>query len=321
MNKINNILKNKKCLKFICAAGNENIKEVEALSFVYAYSGFNMIDTAAKREVIQAAKRGIKRAEKSNTVAICVSIGLQSDIHLTKAVINRTKCDICENCINQCEQNAIFKEDEKIYIDEKKCIGCSNCISSCPNGAILKEHKYKSPCEMLLNVLSEDIDCIEFHCNSDNENLILETYSQIKSIYKGHTGVCLDRSKLGDDRIISLIKKMAQDNDNFIIQADGNPMSGKNDDYNSKIQTIAFADLIRKNNIPAFLIASGGTNSKTSEFAKLSGTAIDGVSIGSFARKLVKEEISVPDFFENKAAQESAIEKAKKLADTVLKYL
>lgn len=321
MNKTDNILRNKKCLKLICAAGNENIKEVEALSYVYSCSGFNMIDTAAKREVIQAAKNGIKRAEKSDTAAICVSIGLQSDIHFSKAAINRTKCDVCENCINQCEQNAIFKEDEKIYIDEKKCIGCSNCIDFCPNGAIIKEHKYKSPCEMLLNILSEDIDCIEFHCTSDNENLILETYSQIKSIYKGHTGICMDRSKMGDDKIISLIKKMAQNNDNFIIQADGKPMSGKNDDYNSNIQTIAFADLIRKNNIPAFLIASGGTNTKTSEFAKLSGVDINGVSIGSFARKLVKEETSNPNFFENKALQETAIAKAKQLADSILKYL
>ena len=302
-----------KILKLICGAGNENIKEVEALSFVYASAGFNMIDVAAKNDVIAAAKNGIRFANKEKEVSICVSIGLQSDIHVSKAVINKQKCLVCERCIDICPQNAIFEEDDKILIDEKKCIGCSKCLKECPQNSIIIEHKYKTPCSMLLSVMSDDIDCVEFHCNSDYEELILENWQQIKSVYDGQLGFCLDRSKFGDERLLALISNMAKDSKNVILQTDGKPMSGGIDDYKSNLQALAFAELISSNGIPVKLIVSGGTNSKTSEFAKLCNVPIDGVAIGSFARKLVKEEINNPEFFNNKKIQETAIAKAKEL--------
>lgn len=315
------LLLNNKCLKLICGAGNENIKEVEELSFIYASAGFNMIDVAAKHDVIEACKSGISKAYKTNDIILCISVGLQSDIHLTKAVINNQKCSLCKNCISVCNQNAIFEEDNKILVDERLCIGCSKCKDVCHNDAIVKEHKYKSPCTMLLNVLSDGIDCVEFHCTSDDENLIVETYSQIKSVFKGLTGICMDRSMLSDNKILSLISKMYETDKNIIIQADGNPMSGGNDDYKSNIQNIAFAELIRNCNLPVYLIVSGGTNSKTSEFAKLCNVNIDGVAIGSYARNLVKEEISNPDFWNDNEIQNRAITKAQNLALILKNYL
>ncbi len=309
------ILSKNKCLKLICGAGNENLKEIEMLSYIYSSAGFNMIDVAAKHETIEASKNGIIRSGREKDVLICVSVGLQDDIHLSKAVINKQKCKACKNCISVCPQNAIFEEDGKIFTDEKKCIGCSRCIDICPNNAIIREHKYKSPCSMLLPVLSDDIDCVEFHCTSDNESLILEAWKQIKSVYKGCLSICMDRSKLGDERIITLIKEMSEDTEDIIIQADGKPMSGGNDDFKSNLQNIAFAELIKNNNLPVYLIVSGGTNSKTAEFAKLCNVNTDGIAIGSYARKLVKEEISAPDFWNRKEIQNEAVAKAKALAD------
>ena len=306
-------IRNNKYYKIICGAGNENIKEIEALAFVYSSAGFNMIDLAAKNEVITAAKNGIKLAGKENDMLLCVSVGMQSDIHLSKAVINRQKCSQCGKCIEVCPQNAVFDEDNKIQIDERLCIGCLKCQNNCTNDAILIEHKYKAPCTMLLSVLSEDIDCVEFHCNSSDTEQILEYWKQLKSIYSGRIGFCMDRSKLPDETIISLISQMVDNDDNVIIQADGKPMSGGTDDYKSNIHSVAFAELIISNNIKAKIILSGGTNSKTSEFAKLCGVNIDGVAIGSYARKLVKEEVSAPDFFENPELQNSAVQKARDL--------
>ena len=306
-------IRNNKYYKIICGAGNENIKEIEALAFVYSSAGFNMIDLAAKNEVITAAKNGIKLAGKENDMLLCVSVGMQSDIHLSKAVINRQKCSQCGKCIEVCPQNAVFDEDNKIQIDERLCIGCLKCQNNCTNDAILIEHKYKTPCTMLLSVLSEDIDCVEFHCNSSDTEQILEYWKQLKSIYSGRIGFCMDRSKLPDETIISLISQMVDNDDNVIIQADGKPMSGGTDDYKSNIHSVAFAELIISNNIKAKIILSGGTNSKTSEFAKLCGVNIDGVAIGSYARKLVKEEVSAPDFFENPELQNSAVQKARDL--------
>lgn len=310
-----------KILKLICGAGNENTKEVEKLSYVYSKAGFNMIDVCAKSDVIKAAQNGIKRAGKEGKVSICVSIGLQDDIHLTKAAVNRQKCVLCEKCVRICPQSALFIEDERVLVDEKKCIGCAKCVNICAENAILQEHKYKAPYAMLLPVLSEQIDCVEFHCSSSDENLILDSWNKIKSIYNGNLSICLDRSKLGDDELIRLIRKMTENTQCVILQADGKPMTGSADDFKSNIQTVAFAELVRNANLPVLLILSGGTNSKTAEFAKLCGINIDGVALGSYARKLVKEYISFDDFFENEQLQSSAFNEAEKLAQTLLSSL
>ena len=311
----------KRILKLICAAGNENAQEVERLCFVYSKAGFNMVDVCAKAEIIRAAANGIKRAGKENLVDICVSVGLQEDIHLMKAMVNKQKCIMCEKCISVCQQQALFIEDNKVLVDDKKCIGCSKCMDSCSENAILRVHKYKAPYTMLLPLLSEKIDCVEFHCSSSDENLILDSWNKIKSVFTGQLSICVDRSKLGDDKLIPLIKKMTEGHENIIVQADGKPMTGGSDDYKSNLQTVAFAELIRNSKLPVKLILSGGTNSKAAEFAKMCNVTIDGVALGSYARGLVKEYICAENFYENPVLIGNAIQRAKKLAESLTLYL
>ena len=316
MEKIKNILNNKKCLKLILGAGNENLKEILKLVFVYSKAGFNMFDVCAKKEAVDMVKNALKLAEREGL--ICTSVGLQEDVHVIKALINKQHCIQCGKCIQICPQDAIFMEEEKYIIDERKCIGCLKCKDICQTQAIITEHKYKQPYTMLLPLISEDIDCVEFHCSSSNEKVILEEWNKIKSIYKGCTGICLDRSKLGDDRLISLIREIGKDEKFFILQADGKPMSGGKDDYKSTLQTVAFADIIREAEIPAFLILSGGTNSKTLKLAKECDIAVDGIALGSYARKIVKQYIEKDDFFENPEVMKEAVGTAKRLADELL---
>ncbi len=320
MNKLTNILNNNKCLKLICGAGNENLKEIEKLAYVYSKAGFNMIDISAKIEVINAAKKGIKQAGKEDNVLICISVGMQEDVHLSKAVINKQKCTNCSSCINICPQGAIYIEDAKVQINEKNCIGCIKCVDKCPYEAIITEHKYKTPYGMLLPLISEDIDCVEFHCTSSDKQAILDAYSRIKSIYNEVLSICLDRSKLGDDELIELIKTMRLKEDFMILQADGKPMSGGKDDYKSTLQAVAFGELIRNSGLNVFLILSGGTNSKTTKLAKECNVDIDGVALGSYARKLVKDYISADDFFENEELQRLAVNKAEELALCLKEY-
>lgn len=310
-----------KYLKLICGAGNENLREIERLAFVFSSAGFNMIDLSAKQDVIEAAKAGIRRADKENEMKICVSVGVSDDIHLTKAVINRQKCNSCRACREVCPQKAIFEEDGKYTVNEKLCIGCQKCIGVCPNEAIIPEIRNRTPYAMLLPIISSGIDCVEFHCSSHDSKSVIDSWNRIKTIYSGLKSICLDRSKLSDDEIIKLLSEMIKDEENIIIQADGKPMSGGVDDYKSTLQTIAFAQLIRENKLPVKVITSGGTNSKTSELSRLIGVDIDGVALGSYARKIVKEEISTEDFFTNEEAQNNAVEKAKKLAKKIKEYL
>ena len=106
------MLKTNKILKFILGAGNEDFEEIEKLSYVYACAGFNMIDTSAKIESVNAVKKGIIKAKKVGQISICTSFGLQEDIHLSKAFINQQQCINCEQCIKICDRNAIIKKQQ-----------------------------------------------------------------------------------------------------------------------------------------------------------------------------------------------------------------
>ena len=305
--------KPKKLLKFICGATNEDLESIKRLSFIYASGGFNMIDTSANLESVNAVKLGIELAKMSAHTAVCASVGLKNDLHISNAVIVQEKCNLCKKCLSICPQSAIYEESGKLFVDNKKCIGCIRCIQACSNNAIKSKCKYTNFLELLTPSLLNNVDCIEFHCSVDNKTLILEYWNKLKSIYKGQLSICMNRSKLGDDVVIELLKQMTSNLENVIIQADGIPMSGGKNDYKSSLQTVAFAGLIRNAGIKSTLILSGGTNAKTSEFADICGVDIDGIAVGSYARAIVSEYVNCEDFWTNKNIIQKSIDTAKEL--------
>ena len=157
-------------------------------------------------------------------------------------------------------------------------------------------------------MIKEGIDCIEYHCNSDNTEEILEGWRVITSLFDGALSICLDRSKFGNEQIKELLLKMKESCDNLLmLQADGAPMSGGKNDYASTLQAVATADILGKLNITPYIFMSGGTNSKTSELAHLCGVDFCGVAIGSYARKIIKDYTD----------ETKALEAAKKLVESI----
>ena len=98
-----------------------------------------------------------------------------------------------------------------------------------------------------------------------------------------------------------------------IIQADGAPMSGGEDDFKTTLQAIAMAEIFQNADLPVYILLSGGTNSKSTELANLCGINAHGVSIGSYARKIVKKYIEREDFFTDKTVFKEAVTIAKAL--------
>lgn len=92
-----------------------------------------------------------------------------------------------------------------------------------------------------------------------------------------------------------------------MIQADGTPMSGGKDDFNSTLQAVATADIINKSEITPYLFMSGGTNAKTSELAYQCGVDFCGIAVGSYARKIIKDYTN----------ENEALEAAKNLVESV----
>ena len=124
---------------------------------------------------------------------------------------------------------------------------------------------------------------------------------------------------MGDEQLISTLNEMIKIREPFstIIQADGYPMSGGNDDYKTTLQAVATAEIVQNAKLPIYLMLSGGTNSKTAELSKLCGIDYHAIAIGSYARKIVKKYIERPDFWTNPNVIEEALETAKSLISSI----
>jgi len=130
-------------------------------------------------------------------------------------------------------------------------------------------------------------------------------------------------------------------NNKIIIQADGYPMSGGADDYNTTLQAISTADVINKKfNIRldkksvkkdgdkvitnkvyrahghhqgVYIVLSGGTNSHSKKLSELVGVRCNGIAIGTFARNIIEQYIDDVNFYEDDNLIKSAYKIAKKL--------
>ena len=103
-----------------------------------------------------------------------------------------------------------------------------------------------------------------------------------------------------------------------IVQADGFPMSGGDDNYKSTLQAVATAEIVQNANLPVYIMLSGGTNGKTTELAKMCDINYNGVAIGSYARKIVRRYVERPDFWENPQVVIDALEVIKPLVNSVI---
>lgn len=327
---LSTLLNNKQCFKLVCGAGNEDPSLVEKLVAVYSLAGTHYFDLSPNVDVVLAAQNGIKRVIKKQNQKdyfLNVSVGIKGDPHVRKAIINLDKCKNCGACSIVCLQKAIKKElknnKNQYSVIDYKCIGCGACEKACKFNAIEFYFKKKDLGEILPPLTKLGLASIELHAITEDEEEAYKSWKKIESLFPGILSLCLDRSHLGDLQLINRIKRFIENRKDFstIIQADGSPMSGSNDDNNTTLQTIATADIVQKAKLPVWILMSGGTNSKTTKLAKLFDIEANGVSLGSYARKIIEKEINDENFFKNKKIFNSALKKAKKLVDVSLKYL
>lgn len=303
------VLEQKKCFKLICGAGNEDLDAVEKLVAVYSAAGCYFFDISADEKVIKAAKKGLNR-RPTQQKHLCISVGTKNDVHFQKAKIDKTRCLNCYKCISNCSQNAISTNFE---ISEERCIGCGKCEISCPTKCIYFAEKRKNLKQIFEELPLQDIDCIELHIGEEED--CFEQWNFLQNNFSGLLSICIGRKKFSDEKFIEILKKLLRGRKPYstIIQADGSPMSGGVDDYETTLQAVSAGNLVQKAHLEQFVILSGGTNSKTTELAKLCSVEINGVAIGSYARKIVSEFIARKDFWDNQAIFDEAVIRAKNL--------
>jgi len=52
------------------------------------------------------------------------------------AQVDETLCAGCETCLERCQMEAIFMEEDLAKIDLKRCVGCGLCVTTCPTKAV-----------------------------------------------------------------------------------------------------------------------------------------------------------------------------------------
>lgn len=320
---LKDILEQKQCFKLVCGAGNEDAEEIEKLVTIYSLAGCTFFDVCAKPEILDAAKRGLDNAQIKNNRYLCVSVGIEGDPHITKADINDEMCIKCGNCKNICQHEAIDFIDKKYKVNNTRCIGCSQCKKHCPNNAIEMVTKLQNYDEILPELVKKGIDCIEFHAISNDEKDVDEKWAQINKYYSGMLCISLDRSELGDKKLIERVKRLIANRKEYttIVQADGVAMSGNNDEFGTTLQAIATAQLFQNANLPVYIMMSGGTNTKSTELASLCNVKPHCLAVGSYARKIIKDYLKQPNLLKDKKAIKEAVKIAKSLIDTSLRYM
>lgn len=307
---LNEILEQKKCFKLICGAGNEDVDSVEKLVAVYAAAGCDFFDICADNKVIDAAIRGFERVKSEQKKYLCVSIGTKNDAHFQKAKIDKSICLNCYKCVSNCPQKAI---DTSLIVNQEKCIGCGRCEISCPTKSIFFEERKMNLRQIFAELNLDAVDCIELHISDEDD--CLEKWEILSKCFSGMLSICIGRKKFSDEKMIRILERLLRDRKPYstIIQADGSPMSGGVDDFESTLQAVSAGNLVQKADLKQYLIVSGGTNSKTMELSRICSVDINGVAIGSFARKIIAEYIDRQNFWDNQEVFDKAVCEAKNL--------
>ena len=309
------LLETKHCFKLVCGAGNEDIEEIKRLVYLYAVAGCRFFDLSANGDVILAAKEALDIA-KVYDAYLCVSVGIKNDPHVKKAVIDYDRCVNCGACEEICPEGAIHYAKVK----KEKCIGCGRCWRVCSRAAISYISEEKDLNEVLPKIVETGIDCIELHAMGLNDEEVFSKWKYINDNFEGLLSICTSRGQLSDEAMVKRIEKMLENRKPYstIVQSDGFPMSGGDDNYKSTLQAVATGEIVQNAKLPVYLILSGGTNAKTTELAKMCDISYHGVADGSYARKIVRRYVERPDFWTNPVVLNSALEIAKPLIDSVI---
>ena len=321
---LQNLLDTGQYFKMICGAGNEDTEEVRRLAMIYTLAGAKGLDISTTPSVVLAAVDGINRAyeiaDKLNIDIgikpfIMISVGMPGDHHVRKAYIHEDLCIKCGLCVAPvCPTVAIEPIEIKVetaFVIEEKCIGCGACSAVCPiMDCITYSHNDKLLEELLPHCIELGAENIELHAAVAETDVIMKEWETvIKSNPDGHNSMCLDRLHIGNFELKNRIEKALEKTKPglMIIQADGYPMSGGQDDFNTTLQAVATADVVNKNfnmrlnkktkqlqytrRKKLNVVLSGGTNTLTADLAVQGDVRFQGVAVGTFARNLIYDRI------------------------------
>lgn len=255
--------------KLICGASLRHTDEIQRLSAIYSEAGADLIDVAADPQAVKAAIDG----SCSSKALVMVSVAVGDDPHVL--VINRSNCTDCERCISFCQG----------LIDSDRCVGCGRCLTLCACLSLVRREN--SP--QLDECWDAGARGLELHTGSGNQAEILPWKTPCTDWVKrgGIFSCSINTRQLGEEEACRLAHEIRAWFDGpIIIQADGNPLSGRPGEA-STLPALTFAKKLLESGLDAWIQPAGGANEETGRLANKQGIAISGVGMGSVARQAI----------------------------------
>ncbi|HAC64336.1 MAG TPA: 4Fe-4S ferredoxin [Cyanothece sp. UBA12306] len=305
-------LKSGNWVKLICGASFQDLPAIRSLTLAYTLAGADCIDVAADPSVINAAKEGLKAAQKlinhdqnqglSRTWNpwLMVSLNDGEDPHFRKAYFDYQHCppDCPRPCEKICPAQAITESENGILgVIDPRCYGCGRCLPVCPSQLIKTRSHTISPPEIIPLIQSMGIEAIEIHTQVGREDQFKQLWQAISPTINQLQLLaisCPDSPHLIDylRYLYQLISPLPCP---LIWQTDGRSMSG-DIGKGTTHPAIKLGEKVLNSGIPGFVQLAGGTNHYTVpklqemgllNASKTSNQRISGVAYGSYARSIL----------------------------------
>lgn len=129
-----------------------------------------------------------------------------------------------------------IENQKKEIVIKNLCIGCGKCSNICPKPDIISyRHNYKELEVLLPKCMEAGAELFELHAAVAEHDVSMLEWKLINKVNPNNfNSMCLDRLNLSNVNLKHRIEEVKTvSNNKFMIQADGIPMSGGIDDFNT----------------------------------------------------------------------------------------
>ncbi len=310
--------------KLIIGAALKDFKSIEEYAYLFTHAQADAIDISAFPLSLISAQRGINRAiaedPKLEKPLIMVSVNIGADPHFRRIKVDWDACTRCELCIPSCPADAFYiatKESGSgspgFNYEANLCYGCSNCLPYCSYDALSFENWDSSSAQTIAELIDLGANAFEIHLSADLQAFEkfyknLPCYDSVLESFSIGSGL-LNQEELHKAAhcVIKNVKAKHGEDYPLVLQIDGIPLAGARDLYSLKesgytLESEDQKDLISIHNAAlliedlkskflknsAYIQISGGSTEKSLAKAHKLGVPINGVAIGSYARKALK---------------------------------